>query len=62
MIPRIKDRQSKELKEATRNLNKIRAVDNANVQMKNTRPPDFGIIKKLLKKSISLGQFLILKI
>ena len=40
MIPRIKDRQSKELKEATENLNKFRSFDNSNVEQIKKRPPE----------------------
>ena len=40
MIPRIKDRQSKELKEASENLNKLRSKDNANLDSKLRRPPE----------------------
>ena len=50
MIPRIKDRHSKELKEATENLNKMRAVDNANVQAKNTRPPELWNYPKVVEE------------
>ena len=39
MIPR-KDRGSKELKEATENLNKLRQRDNANIDSKMRRPPE----------------------
>lgn len=40
MIPKIKDRQSKELKEASENLNKLRTQDNAIANAKQDRPPD----------------------
>lgn len=39
MIPR-KDRQNKELKEASEALNKLRSKDNANLDSKMRRPPE----------------------
>jgi hypothetical protein len=40
MIPRIKERGHKDLKEAAENLNKLRSKDNANVESKLKRPPE----------------------
>lgn len=47
MIPR-KDRQSKELKEASENLNKLRSKDNANVDSKMRRPPELWNYPKVI--------------
>lgn len=48
MIPRIKDRQSKELKEATENLNKLRSKDNANEVSIKKRPPELWNYPKVM--------------
>ena len=47
MIPR-KDRGSKELKEATENLNKLRQKDNANLDSKMRRPPELWNYPKVI--------------
>lgn len=49
MIPRIKDRQSKELKEASDNLNKLRSKDNANLDSKMRRPPELWNYPKVFQ-------------
>jgi hypothetical protein len=55
MIPR-KDRQSKELKEASEALNKLRSKDNANVDSKMRRPPELWNYPKVVNPNLTLDR------